>query len=155
MTAAPLRQQRVEQPELGVEIVLDASDDSPGGRGQIGEAAGGEADAVEPALVEAVAGGLHRGMGDPVAGEIRASSCMQRDRVGRRQAAVRRSSRRPRRRSCRCSPPLSPARSQICRAKAATEVLPLVPVTATIVRGWRAKKRAAAARAPAADRRRG
>ena len=30
-----------------------------------------------------------------------------------------------------------PSFAQICRAKAATEVLPLVPVTATIVAGWR------------------
>jgi hypothetical protein len=36
-----------------------------------------------------------------------------------------------------------PSRSQICRVKEATEVLPLVPVTATIVRGCTPKKRAA------------
>ena len=29
-----------------------------------------------------------------------------------------------------------PRRAQICRQKAATEVLPLVPVTATHVAGW-------------------
>jgi len=30
-----------------------------------------------------------------------------------------------------------PSRVQICRVKDATDVLPLVPVTATIVFGWR------------------
>ena len=30
-----------------------------------------------------------------------------------------------------------PERGQICRVKAATEVLPLVPVMATMVSGWR------------------
>src|SRR5271166_2409146 len=37
-----------------------------------------------------------------------------------------------------------PSDCQICRTKAATEVLPLVPVTAAIVSGWRGKSRAAA-----------
>src|SRR5271166_5780392 len=37
-----------------------------------------------------------------------------------------------------------PSEVQICRVKTATEVLPLVPVTATIVPGWREKRRAAA-----------
>src|SRR6516162_5190568 len=32
-----------------------------------------------------------------------------------------------------------PSRTQICRVNAATEVLPLVPVTAAIVAGWRGK----------------
>ena len=36
-----------------------------------------------------------------------------------------------------------PACSQICRVKEATDVLPLVPVTATIVSGCLPKKRAA------------
>ncbi len=31
---------------------------------------------------------------------------------------------------------VSPSASQICRVKLATEVLPLVPVTATITSGW-------------------
>ena len=30
-----------------------------------------------------------------------------------------------------------PSAAQICRVKAATEVLPLVPVTAAIISGWR------------------
>ena len=38
----------------------------------------------------------------------------------------------------------SPSAAQIWRVKAATEVLPLVPVTAAIVAGWRGKNRAAA-----------
>jgi hypothetical protein len=32
---------------------------------------------------------------------------------------------------------LKPSALQICRVNAATEVLPLVPVTATMVLGWR------------------
>ena len=31
----------------------------------------------------------------------------------------------------------NPSAVQICRVKAATEVLPLVPVTAAMVAGWR------------------
>ncbi len=54
---------------------------------EIGEAGGGEPDAVEAALVEAVAGGLHRRMGDALAGEP-VELGVERDRVGRRQAAV-------------------------------------------------------------------
>ena len=38
----------------------------------------------------------------------------------------------------------SPSAAQIWRVKAATEVLPLVPVTAAITRGWRGKNFAAA-----------
>ncbi|MEY9293158.1 hypothetical protein ABH979_006232 [Bradyrhizobium ottawaense] len=37
-----------------------------------------------------------------------------------------------------------PSRSQIWRVNAATEVLPLVPVTAAMVAGWAGKKLAAA-----------
>ena len=37
-----------------------------------------------------------------------------------------------------------PSRSQIWRVNAATEVLPLVPVTAAIVAGWAGKNLAAA-----------
>ena len=36
-----------------------------------------------------------------------------------------------------------PSAVQICRVKAATEVFPLVPVTATTTRGWRGKNLAA------------
>ena len=36
-----------------------------------------------------------------------------------------------------------PSAAQICRVKAATEVLPLVPVTAAMVAGWRGKNFAA------------
>ena len=43
-----------------------------------------------------------------------------------------------------------PSAAQIWRVNAATEVLPLVPVTAAIVRGWRGWKRAAAQRERAA-----
>ena len=38
----------------------------------------------------------------------------------------------------------NPSALQICRVKAATEVLPLVPVTAAMVPGWRGKNFAAA-----------
>ncbi len=37
-----------------------------------------------------------------------------------------------------------PSRAQTWRVKAATEVLPLVPVTAAMVAGWRGKNFAAA-----------
>ena len=37
-----------------------------------------------------------------------------------------------------------PRRDRICRTKSATELLPLVPVTATTVSGWRPDRRAAA-----------
>ena len=43
-----------------------------------------------------------------------------------------------------------PSALQICRVKAATEVLPLVPVTAAMVPGWRGKNFAAAKRQRAA-----
>ena len=44
----------------------------------------------------------------------------------------------------------SPSAAQIWRVKAATEVLPLVPVTATIISGWRGKNFAAVERQRAA-----
>ena len=54
------------------------------------------------------------------------------------------------RRSCRGSPREIPSTSQIWRTKAATDVLPLVPVTATTRSGWRAgEARRHARRAPA------
>ena len=103
---------------------------------EIGEGAGGDAHAVEPVLVEPVRGGLQRQMRDALAGQL-IERAMQLDRIGRGQRAVFLALRRhhadgadARRRQAR-------ALAQICRVKAATEVLPLVPVTAAMVAGWR------------------
>ena len=53
----------------------------------IGEAAGRDAHAVEPVLVEAVRGRFHRQMRHALAGEL-VERAMQRDRIGRGQRAV-------------------------------------------------------------------
>ena len=145
MTAAPPGAIRsLEQPQLGGEIGLDASDDSPDGRAmRLVKAAGRDAHAVEAVLVEPVRGRLDRKMRDAFAGE-RVERAMQRDRIGRRQRAVDLAAAARRGRWCRCSRPRCPSAAQIWRVKAATEVLPLVPVTAAMVCGWRGKNRAAA-----------
>ncbi len=49
--------------------------------------AGGEPDAVEPALVEAVAGGFHRGVGDARVGKF-GQQLVELDRIGRGERAV-------------------------------------------------------------------
>ena len=82
-----LRQQRLEQPQLGLVIVLDRRMIVHVVAAEIGEAAGGEPDAVEPALVEAMARRFHRRMRDAGVGEFR-EQAMQRDRVGRGQRAI-------------------------------------------------------------------
>ncbi len=92
--------------------------------------------AVEPVLRETVARRLDRDMLDAVAGQFR-QIAVQRDRVGRRQRAgtpSRSGDTRPSvpRLAAGCPSPV-----QISRVKCATDVLPLVPVTAAIVFGWR------------------
>ena len=82
-----LRQQRVEEAQLGAKIVLDRRMIVHVVAAEIGEAAGGEPDAVEPALVEAVAGGFHRGVGDAGIGEF-GEQLVKLDRVGRGERAV-------------------------------------------------------------------
>jgi hypothetical protein len=54
---------------------------------EIGEGAGGELDAVEPALVEAMAGRLHRSVGDAGIGKF-GEELVKLDRVGRGERAV-------------------------------------------------------------------
>ena len=82
-----LRQQRLEQPHLGSVIVLDRRMVVHVVAAEIGEGAGGEPHAVEPALVEAVARRFHRGVRDTFVGEL-PQQPMQRHRIGRRQRAI-------------------------------------------------------------------
>ena len=109
---------------------------------EVGEAAGRDAHAVEPMLVEPVRGGLDREMRDAFAGEL-IQRAVQRDRIGRGERAVDLA-------RCGATSPtvpmlaaVMPSADQIWRVKAATEVFPLVPVTAAMV-GWRGKNFAAA-----------
>ena len=110
--------------------------------GDVGEARRRQVHAVEPALVEPVARGLHRRVGHALVGEL-GQQPVQRDRLGR---GVRRAAPppRPRRPTVPKFTAVSPSASQICRVKLATEVLPLVPVTATITSGWPPNQRLAA-----------
>ena len=82
-----VRQKLAEEAQLGGEIVLDRRVIVHVVAGQIGEGAGGETNAVEPLLVEAVRRGLHREMRDARVGEPIEGS-MQLDRVRRRQRSV-------------------------------------------------------------------
>ena len=59
---ATRREDRGEQAELGGEIVVDRRVVVHVVAAEIGEGGGGEAEAVEPALVEPVARGLDRGV---------------------------------------------------------------------------------------------
>ena len=81
------RDQIAEQPQLGVEIGLDARMIIEMIARQIGEGAGGDAHAVEPMLVEPVRGGFQRQMRDALAGQ-RIERAMQFDRIGRGERAV-------------------------------------------------------------------
>lgn len=83
----PLRQQRIEKPHLGGHIGLDRGMIIHVVPAEIGEGGCRKLDAVEPALVEAVAGGLHRGMRHAFSGKFR-QQLMQRHRIGRRQRAI-------------------------------------------------------------------
>ncbi len=76
-----------EQPQLGGEIGLERRVIVEMIAAEIGEAAGRDAHAVEPVLVEAVRGRLDREMRHAVAGEF-VERAMQRDRIGRGQRAV-------------------------------------------------------------------
>jgi len=98
---------------------------------KIGEAAGGDAHAIEAGTVEPVREASKARCVTALARDF-VELLMQRDRIRRRQA-----SRRP----CASATPadganargLMPEPLPIWRAKAATEVLPLVPVTAAMV----------------------
>ena len=90
---AARRQQAVEQPRLGREVDVHGAVVVEMVLGQVGEAGRGESHAVEPALVEAVARGLHRQMVDALARQGR-QILVKRHRVGRGQAGVARQARR-------------------------------------------------------------
>ena len=149
-TADPaLAAARAEEPELGRDIGLAwlgvivhvvARD--------VGQRRRGEAHPVEPVLREAVARGLHRRMGAALLGQPGQRRVQgQRIRAWCARAAPR--SPAPSRRACRGRPPGAPPRAQIRRRNWATEVLPLVPVTAAITSGC-APCQAAAIRASSA-----
>ena len=107
MTAgAPFGSSVSNRRSLALMIVLDRRVIVHVVAAEIGEAAGGELDAVEPALVEAMARRFHRGMGDAVVREFaRAADAAPPDRAW--SARHIRCGRARRRRSCRCWPPRS------------------------------------------------
>ena len=87
------RDQIAEQPQLGGEVVRLVRMVVHVIAREIGEAAGGDAHAIEPELVEPVRGRLEGQMRDAVAGDF-VKLPVQRDRVRRRQRAVHRALRR-------------------------------------------------------------
>ena len=82
------REQPAEQAQLGVAVVLDRRMVVEMIARQVGEAAGGDAHAVEAVLIEPVRGGLDGEMGDALVGK-RVQGAVQVDRIGRGQRAVR------------------------------------------------------------------
>lgn len=100
--------------------------------GQVGERRGGDAYAVEAMLDQAVAGRLHREALDPGRGEP-GERFVQLDRIRCRQAAADLEAGSGDPESSRLAA-LRPRRDQIWRRNHATEVLPLVPVTAAVHR---------------------
>ena len=82
-------QQAAEEPQLGGEIGIDGAVIVEVVARKIGEAGGGEADAVEALLLDAVRRGFEGEMGDPVAGE-RVEALVQPDRIGGSSATRRR-----------------------------------------------------------------
>ena len=81
------RQEGVEQPQLGVEIVVDRRVIVEMIAAEIGERRSLDRDAVEPALIEAVRGRLERQVGHAFLGQCR-ERLVQGDRVRRRQRAI-------------------------------------------------------------------
>ena len=77
----------VEQPQLGGEVVLEGRVIIQMVAGDIGEGAGRDPHAVEPVLVEAVAGRFERQMRHAVARQL-VQRAMQLDRIGRGVRAV-------------------------------------------------------------------
>ena len=128
--------QIAKQPQLGVEVMRDVGMIIHVVARQVGEGAGGDAHAVEAVLIEAVRGGFEGKMRDALAGDL-VELTMQRDRIRRGQRSVDGALRRHQSDGADAGRANDPARCQICRVKAATEVLPLVPVTAAMVAGWR------------------
>ena len=87
------RDEIAEQPQLGGEVMRDIGVIIHVIAREIGEAAGGDAHAVEPELVEPVRGRLEGQMRDAVARDL-VELPVQRDRIRRRQRAVDRALRR-------------------------------------------------------------
>ena len=76
-----LREDALEEAELGPEVGLEVRVVVEVVAADVGEAGGGEVDAVEAELVEAVRGGLHRRVGDALVGEL-GEQAVQGDRLG-------------------------------------------------------------------------
>ncbi len=150
-TAAPPSANKLaEQPQLGLAIGVHVLVIVEMVAAEIGKAHGLKAEAVEPALVEPVAGGFQGDVVDAAGLEHRQAR-VQRQRIGRRERCPGgQSCRRSRCRACRRLPPAMPLACQIWRTNETTEVLPLVPVTATVTSGC-----GAMTRPPLAHRRRG
>ena len=99
---------------------------------EIGEGAGRQPHAVEAVLVEAVRRGLDGQMRDAFAGQLgRASRAASPDRAS--SASRRRAPSGLTTPMVPSEAALWPSAAKIWRVNSATEVLPLVPVTATIV----------------------
>ena len=90
---AASRHQIAKQPQFGGEVMRDVGMIIHVIARQIGKAAGRDADAVEPELVEAMRRGFERQMGDAVLRNL-IELAMQRDRIGRRQRSINGSVRR-------------------------------------------------------------
>ena len=80
----PVQAQEPIEPELGRQIGLHGSVVVQVIAGQVGEDTGRERQPVEPALVEAVTGGLHRNVGDASSHQL-GQGRLQIDRAGGRQ----------------------------------------------------------------------
>lgn len=131
--AATVDNERLEQPELGFKIGFDARVIIQMVAAQIGEARGRDADTVEPVLIEAVRRRLHRQMRNALVGEFR-QCLVQPDRIRRGQRAVDLFLRRHHTNGAETCGLVTQRRPDL-PVKAATEVLPLVPVTAAITLG--------------------
>ncbi len=98
-----------EQPQLGGQIGFERRMIVEMIAAEIGERAGRDPHAIEPALVEAVRRGFHRQMRHALARQF-VERAMQRHRIGRGERAVDFVASAKPARSCRCSPP-------VCRAR--------------------------------------
>ena len=101
---------------------------------QIGVGAGRNAHAVQPMLIETVRRRFHRQMRHALVGQL-IERAMQLDRIGRGQRAVGLALRRHDADGAEARRLQAERATRSARVKAATEVLPLVPVTAAIIAG--------------------